>query len=165
MRARPVSVIVLCCCVQSACGYSGDDGAQVEESAEVRTVFTGAIFSHPGWKAGVKIVETAEEYAALRKEIVEVTFPTPGVRRPGSRMLRRLGKFDFKRDRLVLICNTSMADEIRVVAADSKEIRVRNVSTPSNAIRGSATLIAIAHARGARPVRVSWVGRAPDVRK
>ncbi len=144
--------------------FASDDGSPVEKTAEVRNVFTCRIY-RPGWKTGVRIVETAEDYAALRKEIVEITFPTPGVRRTGSKMLRELGKFDFKRNRLVLISNTSMADEIRVETADTKEIRVRNVSTLANAIEDSATLIAVPIARGPQRPRVSWVGGAPTARR
>ena len=158
MRSISICAFVLYCCAPCV---AGDDQADVKEKAEVRQVFTCPIY-HPGWKDRVRIIETAQDYAALRKKVSEITFPEPGVRRASSRMLRELDKFDFKKHRLVLICSTSMADEIRVVSADPKEIRVRNIPTFANAISGSAQLVALAAPREPKPPQVSWVDDPSD---
>lgn len=129
-----------------------------EDSGEARILFACQVWHNgPG---GAKVVETADAYTALREKVTEISFPE-GVRRADSVKLRELGEVDFDKHRVVLIWNTSMADEIRLAKADSAQIIVENVKTEANALQGSATMVVLQVARGEKAPRITWVGGAP----
>ncbi len=161
MKTTSCYAILLCCSLYTMC--PGEQPKEGAGEAAVRRVFVCQI-SHDAGR-GAKVIESAEAYAALRKNVSEIVFPEPGVRRVESRMLRELGEFDFAKSRLVLIWNTSMADNIRVLSADADEIRVQSEPTFSAAPEGSATLLALEVPRGEKPPRVTWLCAVPEERR
>ena len=156
MKLTASCLIVLACC-QVCCGKLWGKEAK---GPGVRQLFACQIYSA---RPGVKVIESAMDYAAAREELTEIVFPE-GVRRADAKKLRELadGDVDFARERVVLIWNATMADEVRVVAVDADTIRVQNVTTELNALQGSAHCIVLAVPRGEAVPRITWVGKAPQ---
>ena len=124
-----------------------------EGEEKISLVFICQIWHNGGF--GSKTIESADEYAALREKISEIDFPE-GVRRADSKSLRKLGEFDYQRNRLLLIWNGSMADDIRVESASDTRIKVRNTPTRRNAVKGSAQLLGLSVKRTGKAPTVVW---------
>ena len=148
------SIIKLSLLAGCLCCFDGSLPA-LEKETNVQKLFVCQIYSE---RPGVKVIESADMYAATRKAMMEITWPEPGVRRAEARILRALENIDFARNRVVLIWNASMADHIQLVAADAEEIRVKNVPTGNNALAGSAQLLVLLVPRAKTPPHIRWEG-------
>ena len=151
MRYVAKFTVLMAVCIGGTCFCEEprDEG----EAKKISQVFTCQIWHNGGF--GAKVIESADEYASLREKISEIDFPK-GVRRAGSKPLRELGDFDYQRNRLLLIWNRSMADDIRVESASDTRIKVRNTPTRRNAVQGSAQLLGLSVKRTGKAPLVVW---------